>query len=40
MKLIKLIKSLLKTGKTETSIHEREILAELEGENKALLFNK
>jgi hypothetical protein len=40
MKLIKLIKSLLKAERTETSTQEREILAELEGENKSFIFGK
>ncbi|WP_281258456.1 hypothetical protein [Companilactobacillus nuruki] len=40
MKFIKWFKSLLKSGKTEVSTHDKEILAELEGENKAFIFNK
>ena len=40
MKLVELIKSLLKTERIETSTQDREILAELEGENKAFIFNK
>ncbi|MFC6175825.1 hypothetical protein ACFQAV_03195 [Companilactobacillus huachuanensis] len=40
MKFLKLIESLLNTEKTETSTQDREVLAELEGENKAFIFNK
>ncbi len=40
MKLIELIKSLLKAERTETSTHDREVLAELEGENKSFIFGK
>ncbi|WP_338214019.1 hypothetical protein [Companilactobacillus muriivasis] len=40
MKLVELIKSLLKAERTETSTQDREVLAELEGENKAFIFSK
>lgn len=40
MKLLNLIKSLLNAERTETSTQDREVLAELEGENKSFIFNK
>ena len=40
MKLINFIKSLLKTERIEASTHDKEVLAELEGENKAFIFSK
>jgi len=40
MKFLNLIKSLLNAERTETSTQDREVLAELEGENKSFIFNK
>ncbi|WP_272950434.1 hypothetical protein [Companilactobacillus halodurans] len=40
MKLTNWIKSLLKAEKNETSTHDREVLSELEAENKAFIFGK
>ncbi|GEO46775.1 hypothetical protein [Companilactobacillus kimchii] len=40
MKLITWIKSLLKAEKNEASTQDREILSELEAENKPFLFGK
>ncbi|CAJ1199729.1 hypothetical protein [Companilactobacillus nantensis] len=40
MKLLELIKSLLNAERTKTSTQDREVLAELEGENKASFFSK
>ena len=40
MKLIVWIKSLLKAERNETSTQDREVLSELESENKAFLFGK
>jgi len=40
MKLTTWIKSLLKAERTGTSTHDREVLSELEAENKAFLFTK
>lgn len=40
MKLITWIKSLFKAERNETSVEDREVLCELEAENKAFLFGK
>lgn len=40
MKLITWIKSLLKAEKNEASTQDREVLSELEAENKPFLFGK
>ncbi|MFH5810440.1 hypothetical protein [Companilactobacillus sp. FL22-1] len=40
MKIVEFIKSLIKAEKTNTSTKDREILAELEGENKAFISSK
>jgi hypothetical protein len=40
MKLIKWIKSLFKTERIDSSTQDREILAELEGENRAFIYGK
>ncbi|WP_269083230.1 hypothetical protein [Companilactobacillus kimchiensis] len=40
MKLILWIKSLLKTERTETSTQDKEVLCELEAENKAFIYGK
>jgi hypothetical protein len=40
MKIVNLIKSLLKAERTRTSTQDREVLAELEGENRANAFSK